>query len=228
MCCGKKFQKINFANTFNINSNILNDNFISPSLPPLGLQVIPAALAITYYCVLKCLPWKTSRNLTPLDSPVKELERYSLLLMRKKTKLTGYWSLRLLAGEVNLLRLYLCIIEAEYMYLHLLKGRKIWRGWSSILAQIYNIFSVFFGLVMWWPHDSHVFFFADDEFPLLLEGADANSRPLPEGIYNVPRNLFLDEALYDEPPTELTDPSSVPPARGLYDVPRAILGMYMH
>ena len=75
-------------------------------------------------------------------------------------------------------------------------------------------------------------FLTDEEFPLLLEGVESKSRPLPEGIYNVPRSLFLDEALYDEPPPELilgsTDPSLAPPARGLYDVPRSLLGMYVH
>ena len=78
----------------------------------------------------------------------------------------------------------------------------------------------------------HYISLTDEEFPLLLDGVESKSRPLPEGIYNVPRSLFLDEALYDEPPTELilasTDPSLAPPARGLYDVPRALLGMKVY
>lgn len=69
----------------------------------------------------------------------------------------------------------------------------------------------------------YVYFMIDDEFPLLPdEAAVSKSRPLPEGIYNVPRNFLLDEALYDEPPPELI--TAAPHARGLYDVPRALLG----
>ena len=53
------------------------------------------------------------------------------------------------------------------------------------------------------------------------EGGDA----LPEGIYNVPRNMLIGD-------TPLIDPSgsngNIPIAGGIYDVPRSLLGITRH
>jgi hypothetical protein len=71
--------------------------------------------------------------------------------------------------------------------------------------------------------------YRDDEFPLLDDTPSSTPQALPEGIYNVPRNLLSqDEALYDLPPPELIIAGGdmvegVPSARGLYDVPRNLL-----
>ena len=48
-------------------------------------------------------------------------------------------------------------------------------------------------------------------------GIEERGENLPEGIYNVPRNTWLME-------NQVVDPSSVPIARGIYDVPRSLLG----